>query len=117
MNEVYYYELSPLTTFSLDVTKQLLGKIEAVLYIEVSGVEINLKLKNPKVPSSPSMTIKDFFSSITPKSVSSFKIIAKQYNPNTILWYIEVWKDSLVETVHCGEIEGLPKEGWKKPLS
>ncbi len=118
MGEVYYYEFGPLKTFSLDITKQLSGKVfEAVLHIEVSSVKVELKLKNPKVPSNPSMTVKEFFSSITPESASSFKIIGKQYNPNTVLWHIEVWKDSIIETVHCSEIDGLPKEGWKKSLS
>jgi hypothetical protein len=63
------------------------------------------------------MTVKEFFSSITLESVSSFKIIGKQYKPKTVLWHIEVWKDSLIETVHCSAIDKLPKEGWKKPLS
>jgi hypothetical protein len=114
MGIVYYYEIRPLKTFSLDITKELCGNIsEAVLHIEFAGVKLDLKLKSPKVPSIPSMTVKEFFNSITPESVNSFKIYGKQYNPNTILWHMEIWKDSPIKTVHCSAIDGLPKEGWK----
>jgi len=114
MGIVYYYEFSQLKDFSLDITKQSSGKVfEAILHIEFSSVRVDLKLKNPKLPSIPSMTVKEFFNSITPKSVSSFKVFGKQHKPDTILWHIEIWKDSPIETFHCGEIEGLPKEGWK----
>lgn len=115
MGIVYYYEFSPLKTFSLEITKELCGKIfEAVLHIEVPGVKLDLELKNPKVPSIPSMTVKEFLNSITPESINSFKVFGKQYKPNTILWSIEIWKDSSFNTVHCSAIDKLPQEGWKK---
>ena len=118
MGIVYYYELGPLKIFSLDITKQVSGKIfEAILHIEVSGVKLDLELKNPKVPSIPSITVKEFFNSITPESVNSFKIYGKQCNPNTILWHIEIWKNSLIETIHCSEIDKLPEDGWKNHLT
>lgn len=118
MEIVYYSEFSQLKTFSLDITKQSSGKVfEAILHIEVSGVKFDLKLKNPKVPSIPSMTVKELFNSITPKSVSSFKVFGKQHKPNTILWHIEIWKDSPTKTVHCSAIDGLPKDGWKNQSS
>lgn len=114
MGIVYYYEFSPLKNFSLDITKELCGKIfEAVLHIEVFGVKFDIGIKNPKVPSIPSITVKEFFNSITPKSVNSFKVYGKQHDPNTILWHIEIWKDSIIETIHCSEIDKLPKDGWK----
>ena len=114
MREVYYYEFSQLKAFSLDITKQLSGKVfEAILHIEFSGVKVDLKLKNPKLPSIPSMTVKELFNSITPKSVSSFKVFGKQHKPDTVLWHIEIQKDSPTKTVHCSAIDGLPEEGWK----
>ncbi len=113
MGKVYYYEFSPLKSFSLDITKELCGKIfEAVLHIEVSGVKLDLNLKRPKVPSIPSMTVKEYFNSITPESVNSFKVDGIQHSQNTILWHIEIWKESLIETIHCSAIDGLPKDGW-----
>lgn len=114
MEIVYYHEFSPLKAFSLDITKELSGRIsEAVLHIEVLGVKLDLELKNPKVPSIPSMTVREFFNSITPESVNSFIVFGNQYKPNTILWTIEVWEDSSVNTVHCSAIDKLPQEGWK----
>jgi len=111
MWEVYYYEFGPLKSFSLDITKEICGKIfEAILHIEVLGVKFDLELKKPKIPS---MTIKEFFNSISPESVNSFKVIGQQYKPNTISWSIEIWKDYPVKTVSCSTIDGLPQEGWK----
>jgi hypothetical protein len=117
MSKVYYYEFSPLKAFSFDVTKQLPGKIEAVLHIEIPDVEIDLKLKKPRVPADPPITAKEFFSSITPKSARSFKISGDRHVPNKISWSIEICNDSIIKIVHCDKIDGLPKEGWKKPLS
>lgn len=114
--DIYYYPFEPLKSFSLDVTKELCGKIfEALLHIEVHDAKFDLNLKNPKVPSVPLMTVKEFFNSITPGSVSSFKIFGKQYE-NTVLWHIEIWKDSPIKTVHCSAIDGLPKGGWNKGM-
>jgi hypothetical protein len=116
METIYYCEFKPLKAFSLDITKKLSGRIiEALLHIEVHDVTFDLKLKNPKVPSVPSMTVEEFFSSINPSSVNSFKIFGKRYE-NTVLWHIEIWENSPIKTVHCSTIDGLPKNGLKKGI-
>lgn len=114
MGIVYYKEFSPLTASPLNIIKQSSGKIsEAILHIEFSGVKVDLKLKNPKLPSIPSMDVKELFHDITPESVSSFEVFGNQHKPDTILWYIEIRKNYSKQTVHCSEIEGLPEGGWK----
>ena len=47
---------------------------------------------------------------LTTKSVKSFKVFAEQYNTE-VLWRIEIWDNSGItdNTIHCREIEGLPK--------
>jgi hypothetical protein len=109
----YYKEFSMLKGFSLDITKEVCGKIaEAVLHIELtSGNKHELLLKNPKVPSAPpSTTIRDLFDNLTTKSVESFKVFGEQHNTD-ILWRIEIWDNSGItgNKIHCREIEGLPK--------
>jgi hypothetical protein len=119
MGEVCYCkEFSPVKKYSFNVTKELAGKvIEAELHIEVCNESYDLKLKVPRIPAVPSMSIKDFFNVIDSESTSSFKITGKQYNPDTVLWQIEIWNDSIIGTVRCEAIGGLPQEGWIKPLS
>jgi len=110
----YYKEFSMLKSFSLDITKEVCGKIaEAVLHIEEtnSGNKHELLLKNPKVPSAPpSTTIRDLFDNLTTKSVESFKVFGEQHNTD-VLWRIEIWDNSGItgNTIHCRGIEGLPK--------
>jgi hypothetical protein len=106
----YYKEFSMLKSFSLDITKEVCGKIaEAVLHIELtSGNKHELLLKNPSAQ--PSTTIRNLFDNLTRKSVKSFKVFAEQYNTE-VLWRIEIWDNSGItdNTIHCREIEGLPK--------
>ena len=114
----YYKEFSMLKSFSLDITKEVCGKIvEAVLHIEQtnSGNKHELLLKNPKVPSAPpSTTIRDVFDKLTTKSVKSLKVFGEQHNTD-VLWRIEIWDNSGItgNTIHCREIQGLPEAGWK----
>jgi len=114
--DIYSYAFEPIKCFSLDVTKELCGRtFEALLHIEVQDAKFDLTLKKPKVPSVPSMTVKEFFNQIATESVNSFKIFGKR-NANTVLWHIEIWEDSPIKTIHCSAIDGLPKEGWQKGM-
>lgn len=120
MNLIYYYDFKP-SSFSLDITKELCGKIsEAELHIESSGIRHTLLLKSPKVPSAPSITIRDLFNDLTTKSIDSFKVFGEQHEPglrdSDVIWRIELWKNDTIkyQIVHCIAIGGeLPKEGWK----
>ncbi len=116
MAKKYYYKFHRLKCFSLDITKEVCGKIaEAKLHIELSsGDKHKLVLDSPKVPSSPSTTIRDLFGNLTTGSVESFKVFGEQHNKD-VLWRIEIWDNSGItgNTIHCREIQGLPKEGWK----
>ena len=115
MTNIYYHEFRELKNFSLSNVKVLSGKIvEAVLNIDSRGNKYKLTLESPKVPSAPSTTIRDLFNKLTPKSVGSFKVYGDQNNKD-VLWRIEIWDNSRItgNTIHCREIQGLPKEGWK----
>ena len=119
MNLIYYYDFKP-SSFSLDITKELCGKIlEAELHIELSGTINTLLLKSPKVPSAPSITIRDIFNDLTTKPIDSFKVFGEQHEPglrdSDMLWRIELWRNGEIKypIVHCTAIEGLPKDGWK----
>lgn len=96
-----------LKNFSLSDVKEVSGKIdEAVLNIESCGVKHKLTLKSPKVPSAPSITIRDLFNKLTTKSVESFKVFREQDNKD-VLWRIEIWDNSGItdNTIHCREIQ------------
>jgi len=108
----YYKEFSMLKSFSLDITKEVCGKIvEAVLHIELSsGGKRELVLDSP----SPSTRIRDLSKNLTTQSVKCFKLFGEQYKQN-MLWRIEIWEKSGItgNTIHCREIQGLPEAGWK----
>ena len=106
----YYRKFDILKSFSIEITKEVCGKIrEAVLNIDSRGVKYKLTLENPKVSDMPTTTVRDLFSDLTPESVDSFRVFGKQCNSD-VLW-IEIWKGSspLVDhTIHCKKIQGLP---------
>lgn len=121
MNMEYCYNFSPLKSFSFDIKKEMSGKIaEAVLHIELSScVKHKLTLESPKVPSAPSISVRDLFKSLTTESVDSFRVFGKKHEPglrdSDTIWYIELWKNGSIvgNTIQCRRILGLPKEGWR----
>ena len=115
MEPVYYKDFSPLKSFSLNITKEICGKIsEAALHIEVRGNKLKLDLKNPKVRPDQSNIVQKI-SDISPETVNYLKINGNHIKPDTTLWSIEFGNDSHTITVSCSSIDGLPKEGWKNP--
>ncbi len=120
MTTIYYHKFHRLKSFSIDITKEVCGKIaKAELHIEKSsGDKHKLVLDSPKVPSSPSTTIRDLFNKLSTESVESFNVSGEQHNKD-VLWHIEIWDNSGItgNTIHCRDIQGLPKTGWKKQNS
>lgn len=114
MTTIYHHKFCELKIFSLSDIKEVSGKIvEAVLNIDSCGLVHKLTLESPKVPSMPSRTVRDVFSDLTPESVDSFKVFGEQYNSD-VIYRIEIWDNSGItdNTIHCTEMQGLPKEGW-----